>query len=235
MLKFEDVFQIPEPCDKLASDVPSSRSSYCGSCEREIINLSALTRAEAMALIASDELHCASYWLDDEGEVIFADELMALAQEQPASLRAMSSALWRNAAVLTLPMLLAACEPEPPAPVADAVAPLTARAVAEVRPGAGRAPGAPLKCDVTDVACDPGIRLGVVQHKVQIVEQRYNNNIYETKRVTLKQSLENVELIQENRQAEVLQAQVRHSHRGRRMAGKRARPESTLIITTGGR
>ena len=233
MLKFEDVFQIPEPCDKLASDVPSSRSSYCGSCDREIINLSALTRAEAMVLIASDELHCASYWLDDEGEVIFADELMVLAQEQPESLRALSSALWRNAAVLTLPMLLAACEPEPAAHVADAVAPLTAQAVAEVKPGAGRAPSAPLKCDVADAACDPGIRLGVVKNKVQIIEQRHNDHIYAIKRVTLKQSLENVELIQENRQAEVLQSQVRQSYRGRRMAGKRARPKSNLIIPSG--
>lgn len=211
MSRFEDVFQIPEPCDKLLDDVPWSRSSFCDSCEREIINLSALTRAEAMALIESDDLHCASYWSDASGEVIFADSFVELEQEHVGALRVLRDALWRNAAVLTLPMLLAACEPEP-SYQADAVAPLVQLPLdVQVRPGAGRAPSQAPK------PAGDELRLGVVKNKVERVDRRYNRDITAVRRVTLKQSLRYLEFIQEERRPHM-----------RRLAGRRARRDKVI-------
>lgn len=191
MLRFEELFEIPAPCDEFLSDDPGERASYCHACERESLNLSALTRSEATALVQS-ELHCVSYWVDARGEVIFAPEPSPphIAQSVQGALR---HALWRNAAVLTLPMLLAACEPPSPQQ-AKAVSPTPQQVLPahEEAPGAGRAPRVSLR-DGDDV------RLGVVKNKVERVGRRDSKDVVPVDRMTLRSALMELEILQQSR------------------------------------
>lgn len=216
MLRFEELFEIPSPCDEFLSDDPGERASYCHACEREILNLSALTRGEATALVQSD-LHCVSYWVDARGEVIFAPEPSPPHVVQSAQ-GALRHALWRNAAVLTLPMLLAACEPEVETQrsLASSVEPVSWTS-GEVQPGAGRAP--------------EGLRLGVVKNKVDRVKPRYSKDVSKinpktldvtlsalseeglARPVTFKRAMNDVELLHyERRAAHVRGRMVRRPH-----------------------
>lgn len=130
-----DLFRIPQPCDRLgASDAPSS---FCAHCQRDIPNLSAMTRAQAEQLKASGQLHCASYWVDARGEIIFADSPEEGAVELERGRGVLMDRLWTGAQVLTLPMLLAACEPAAPA---QAVSPIAS--VQPVKSAASPAPAA---------------------------------------------------------------------------------------------
>ena len=179
MSAFRDLLEIPQPCDKFTGRDPKERSGFCHSCEREIINLSALTRAEATRLVESDTLHCAGYWLDAAGEVIFAPD----EQAQQGAMRLMAHSMWRNAAVLSLPMLLAACEPELSSPQAQAtvVEPVVFEPVVKVQAEVGAArPVALAK------AAASTLWLGEVTNKVERVEHRYNEQLESVKPVTLK-------------------------------------------------
>lgn len=192
MSAFRDLLEIPQPCDKFTGRDPKERSGFCHSCEREIINLSALTRAEATRLVESETLHCAGYWLDAAGEVIFAED----EQAQPGAMRLMAHSMWRNAAALSLPMLLAACEPELSSPPAQAtvVEPVVFEPVVKVQAEVGAArPVALAK------AADSTLRLGEVTNKVERVEHRYNEQIEQVRPVSLKGMLRELEVYQGGR------------------------------------
>lgn len=196
MSELEDLIAIPTPCDKYAGVEPKVRSGFCHACEREIINLSALTRADALKLLQDEDPHCVGYWRHVGGEVVFADDED---EGQPSAARVMASSLWRNAAVLTLPMLLAACEPEP-APQQRVVEPLSF----EPRLKAPGASAAPASAAMSEVECDEVPRLGVVKNKVDRVEHRYDETIEPRKPVRLKDALRQYEVVQGVRQPNVV-------------------------------
>lgn len=214
MNELEDLIAIPTPCDKYAGVEPKVRSGFCHACEREIINLSALTRAEALKLLNDEDPHCVGYWRHVGGEVVFADD-----GGQPGAARLMASGLWRNAAVLTLPMLLAACEPEP-APQQRAVEPLSL----EPRLRATGSSAAPSSPGTAEVECDEVPRLGVVKNKVDHVEHRYNETMEPRKPVRLKDALREYELVQGIRQSNV----------AKRRSFKKVE-KTGIIVDTGGR
>lgn len=188
MSAFRDLLEIPEPCDKFTGRDPKERSGFCHSCEREIINLSALTRAEATKLVESDVLHCAGYWLDAAGEVIFAED----EQAQRGAMRLMANSVWRNAAVLTLPMLLAACEPElgSPQEQATVVEPVVFEPVVKVQAEVGAA----RQVTLSKAAAESTPRLGEVTNKVERVEHRYNEQIEQVRPATLKGMLRDLDV-----------------------------------------
>lgn len=194
-----DLFRIPQPCDRLgASDAPSS---FCAHCQRDIPNLSAMTRAQAEQLKASGQLHCASYWVDARGEIIFADSPEESAVELARGRGVLMDRLWTGAQVLTLPMLLAACEPASPAqavspiasvqPVKSAASPAPAAAAAP----APAAPSAAPKAEEVPSAEDAALTDEAIRARVK----RRNP-------VTLRQSLNDIELIQMERQQRAIDA-----------------------------
>lgn len=189
MVEFEDVFQIPIPCNKLKVSDPRKRAMYCSSCDREIMNLSALTRAEAMALVTQSQLHCAGYWVDEQGMSVFADEM--LLDDESGKLTLMGQSLWRHAQVLSLPMLLAACEPAEPSSAALAVE-ANAISIQEPAPRLEVVPGAASPVKAPPLAQPPDTT-------VLFAPNSYNDEAVRTSRTTLKQSLDDVELIQEMR------------------------------------
>lgn len=208
----DEIFHIPAPCDKLKSRGPKVRSEYCSSCDREIINLSALTRAEATALMLNEPLHCGSYWVDEEGAPVFADEL--LVEGEMARLSLMGRSLWRHAQVLSLPMLLAACEPSQKVDEcvnATAIAVREPAAELELKQGAAKAAEAPSKVAPPDT-------------KVLSAPVSYNDETKPVSRVTFNSALNDLELYQEdrNRRTNMGGAAMKSRRAARQVVGRMA-------------
>lgn len=203
MVEFEDLFHISTPCDKLQANDPLERVRHCSSCDREILNLSALTRAEAIVLVSAERLHCAAYWVDEHGVPVFADEM--LLEDESTKLKQLGQSLWRHAQVLSLPMLLAACEPADPAASASAVE-VSAISVQEPaaklehKQGAASLVKAPTPGELPDT-------------KVLSTPVSYNDKTEAVSRVTLKQSLYDLELLQEARNQRMNKGKRKPAHR----------------------
>lgn len=102
---------IEEPChqdwEQMRGD---ERRRFCAQCDKHVHNLSAMTKAQAQALLERDPELCVIYQYDEHEELVFAPE----PTRQQLQLQGARKLL--AAAALAVPMMLAACdEPSPQA------------------------------------------------------------------------------------------------------------------------
>jgi hypothetical protein len=115
-MKTSDV-PIASPCGMdWQSMKPGDRGRYCDACKKTVRDLSAMTRREARELLAAPRTEglCVRYLYDEHGDIAFRDTL-------PAAALVRAKRVLAAAAVVALPMSLAACmgaapipEPQPP-------------------------------------------------------------------------------------------------------------------------
>lgn len=114
--------QIPieEPChqdwEQLRGD---ERRRFCSQCDKHVHNLSAMTKAQAQALLEREPKLCVIYKYDEHDELVFEPE------PTRDQLQLQGARKLLAAAALAVPMLLAACdEPAPPQALPVATSPI---------------------------------------------------------------------------------------------------------------
>ncbi len=75
-----DDIPLKEPCCESWPDmVGDDRERHCAVCERDVINLSALTQAEAGEVLSRGSLPCVRFRFDAGGEIVFMHPQVRLA------------------------------------------------------------------------------------------------------------------------------------------------------------
>ena len=121
MVHTEGIMKITEPCDRSWDELEDRATTgetgarYCGSCDRNIRNVSTMTRAEADAMVASErsgnsERICVFGMARPDGTLMTADELPGRIAEW---LRRRARAAAPMAASLSVLVQPGSCQTEP--------------------------------------------------------------------------------------------------------------------------
>lgn len=111
---------IEEPCHQdWAQMRGDERRRFCEQCDKHVHNLSAMTKAQAQALLARDPELCVIYQYDEHEELVFEPEPTRVQLQLQGARKLLATA------ALAVPMLLAACDEPPSQALPVATSPIT--------------------------------------------------------------------------------------------------------------